>query len=100
MQALIQGGYVYIMSNKLRTVLYTGVTSDLQTRAQEHKDHKYPDAFSARYNCEYLMWYERHTTIDLAIAAEKRIKGGNRKKKIALIEAMNPDWIDLHDSLW
>jgi putative endonuclease len=100
MQKLTQGGYTYIMTNKLRTVIYVGVTSDLLARAREHKEHKYPDSFSARYNCEYLMWFEQHSTIDRAIAEEKRIKGGSRKKKIALVEAFNPAWADLYDSLW
>jgi putative endonuclease len=98
--SIAKGGYTYIMCNKLRTVLYTGVTSDLRKRAKEHKEHKYPDSFSAKYNCECLVWYEQHATIELAIAAEKRIKDGSRRKKLALIEALNPKWRDLYETLF
>jgi putative endonuclease len=97
---LMLGGYAYIMTNKARAVLYTGVTSDILNRAAERKAHIYPDAFSARYNCEYLMWYEQHPTIELAIAREKQIKGGSRAKKIALINGLNPLWADLYETLF
>jgi putative endonuclease len=94
-----RGGCVYITTNKQHTVLYTGVTSDLPDRIWKHKNKSYPDAFSAKYNCDKLVYYELYATIEEAIAAEKVIKSGSRQKKIKLINAMNPEWKDLYDGL-
>jgi len=94
------GGFTYIMTNKFKTVLYTGVTSDIRKRAAEHKAHIHPDSFSARYNCSLLVWFEQHPTIDLAIVHEKRIKGGSRKRKLKLINDLNPNWEDLYETLF
>jgi len=88
-------GYVYIMTNKNNTVLYTGVTSDLRIRVKEHKEKRYPGSFTARYNIEKLVCFERFTSISEAIKREKQIKAGSRKKKVELINRDNPEWEDL-----
>jgi putative endonuclease len=94
-----QGGCVYIMTNKRHTALYTGVTSDLIGRAWQHKNHVYPNSYTAKYNCEKLVYYCFYSRIEEAIAIEKAIKGGNRKSKIKLVNDMNPEWKDLYNSL-
>ena len=68
-------GFVYIMTNKNNTVLYTGVTSDLMDRVLKHKSKKYPDSFSAKYNIDKLVYFEELDTIGEAIKREKQIKG-------------------------
>jgi len=92
---MIKGGTVYIMTNVLRSVLYTGVTSDLIRRVQEHKNKKYLKSFTAKYNVDILLYYKWYSSIEEAIFEEKRIKGGSRKKKCLLINSMNPLWYDL-----
>ena len=87
--------YVYILTNKNNTVLYTGVTNDLLRRLEEHRSHIDKGSFSARYQTEKLVYYEAITSIEAAIQREKQIKGGSREKKIALINAVNPAWEDL-----
>jgi putative endonuclease len=87
-------GYVYIMSNPRRTVLYTGVTSDLEKRVYQHK-HKLIAGFTERYNCVDLLWWTESESMASAIAEEKRIKGGSRAKKEAWILEMNPGRVDL-----
>ncbi|QOR76685.1 MAG: GIY-YIG nuclease family protein [Thermoflavifilum sp.] len=94
-----RGGFVYIMTNKHRTVLYTGVTSNLWARVYQHRTHEWKGSFTDRYNLEYLVYYEYYSRIEEAIAREKQIKGWSRKKKEALIAQYNPDWIDLFDKL-
>jgi putative endonuclease len=94
-----RGGYVYIMSNKHDTVLYVGVTSDLRIRVEEHKNHKYPNSFTSRYNLHKLVYFEGFTTIKDAIEREKQLKAGSRKKKINLIDSFNHDWKDLYADL-
>jgi putative endonuclease len=88
-------GFVYIMTNNNKTVLYTGVTSDLKERVTQHKVKKHPDSFSARYNICKLVYFESFNTIGEAIIREKQIKGGSRKDKVELIIGMNPEWADL-----
>ncbi len=88
--------YVYIMTNPTRTVLHTGVTNDLRKRTCQHKERTVP-GFTSRYNLKELVFYEITADIRSAITREKQIKGGSRAKKIALIEAMNPEWHDLSD---
>jgi len=83
------------MTTGNNSVLYTGVTSNLVERLSQHKSKKYPDSFSARYNICKLVYYENFETISEAIIREKQIKAGSRKKKIELIEGMNPGWSDL-----
>ena len=89
--------YVYIMSNKSKT-LYTGVTDDLERRVYQHKN-KLIDGFTKKYKITILVYYEETTDIRSAIAREKQIKGWRRSKKIALIESMNPQWNDLSQGL-
>ncbi len=85
--------YVYILTNKSRT-LYTGVTNDLQRRVYEHRE-KLLRGFTSRYNITKLVYFEATPDIREAITREKQIKGWLRSKKIALIESVNPNWIDL-----
>ena len=94
-----RGGCIYIMTNRWNTVLYVGVTSNLLNRVYEHSVKKYPNSFTSRHNCDKLVYYCFYTTIEEAIAAEKRIKGGNRKQKIAMIESVNREWKDLKSEL-
>jgi putative endonuclease len=94
-----RGGYVYILSNKTRTVLYVGVTSNLRDRITQHRDKIYPTSFTAKYNCSDLLYYRGYHHIEEAIAEEKRIKAGSRNGKLNLIYEMNPLWKDLFDSM-
>jgi putative endonuclease len=89
---------MYILANRRQGTLYTGVTSNLAERIFQHREGLTP-GFSNRYGCDRLVFYERYERMDEAIAREKQIKGGSRARKIALIEAMNPDWRDLYESL-
>ncbi len=90
---------VYIMTNQRNTVLYTGVTSDLSGRIQQHKD-KAVKGFTAKYNVGKLVHVESFDLIEEAIAREKQIKAGSRAKKIALIVSENPQqWRDLSRDL-
>jgi putative endonuclease len=91
-------GYVYILFNERKGTLYTGVTSDLAKRVYEHKS-KLVDGFTKKYNIDKLGYYEIYPFIADAISREKQIKGGSRKKKLELIESMNPDWKDLYDEI-
>ncbi len=83
------------MTNKYDSVLYTGVTSDLKERVNQHKTKKHHNSFSAKYNICKLVYYEELETIGEAINREKQIKAGSRKKKIDLINRINPEWKDL-----
>ncbi len=87
--------YVYILSDVNNKILYTGVTSDLLKRVWEHKNHVV-EGFTQRYNVTKLVYYEEGEDIYSAISREKQIKGKLRKKKIALIEIVNPKWRDLY----
>jgi len=89
---------VYIMASKRRGTLYTGVTSNLPKRAFEHRE-GLVTGFSKKYGCKTLVWYEMHETMMEAITREKQIKAGSRAKKLALIDALNPEWNDLYESL-
>lgn len=90
-------GFVYILTNKNTTTLYVGVTNNIITRIQQHKDNINPKSFTARYNLHKLVYYEAFQEIGDAIAREKQLKGGNRAQKIALIESINPNWKDLFE---
>ena len=83
--------YVYIITNKNKTVLYTGVTNNVKRRLKEHKEKINPKSFAARYNVEFLVYFEHFTWIELAIAREKEIKSLSRDKKEFLIKEMNRD---------
>jgi len=86
--------YVYIATNKTDTVLYTGVTSNLGRRFDEHRS-GVRGSFTSRYKVTKLVYYEAYGDPHSAISREKQIKAGSRVKKIALVESMNPDWEDL-----
>ncbi len=90
--------FVYIMTNKNNTTLYTGVTNDLKRRVFEHKN-KLVEGFTAKYNIIKLVYYEVYADIHEAIFREKQIKGGSRARKIKLVEEMNPAWKDLCDEI-
>ena len=87
--------FVYIITNKNNTVLYTGVTSNLVRRIHQHKTGFYKTSFSKRYNCHKLVYYEVFTDIRVAITREKQLKAGNRRRKVELIEKENREWRDL-----
>ena len=89
---------VYIVASRRNGTIYTGVTSDLIGRIWQHKEGVF-DGFTKRYGCKLLVWYELHSTMEYAISREKQLKGGSRKRKIALIEATNPRWRDLSAEL-
>jgi putative endonuclease len=90
---------VYILTNKNHTVLYTGVTSNLKLRVEQHKTKNNPKSFTARYNLDNLVYYEQYFDVGEAIAREKQIKAGSRQKKIDLINSFNMEWRDLYDDL-
>jgi len=90
--------FIYIMTNKNNSVLYTGVTNDLKRRVFEHKS-KFVEGFTKKYNIDKLVFYEIYNDINEAITREKQIKGGSRVKKIKLIEEMNNKWNDLYDQI-
>jgi len=85
--------HVYMVASRSRT-LYLGVTSDILKRVWQHKNKTFK-GFSSTYECNRLVWYELFALGVEAIPREKQIKRWNRAKKLALIEAMNPAWIDL-----
>lgn len=88
--------FVYIMTNRWHTVLYTGVTAYIDNRGVQHK-FKLVEGFTKRYNVTKMVYAKYYPSAVEAIAAEKRIKGWTRKKKIYLIESVNPDWEDILD---
>jgi len=89
--------YIYIVTNPERTVLYTGVTNDLAQRLIEHYVNRgQPKTFAGKFYCYNLIYYEDFQYINDAIAREKEIKGWGRKKKLDLIETINPDWTFLN----
>jgi len=88
--------YVYIMTNKKHTTLYTGVTSDLISRVYEHRE-KSVDAFTKKYNITKLVYCEVFDDVENAIAREKQIKGRSRQKKVRLINDTNREWKDLYE---
>ena len=87
--------FVYILTNPTNTTVYTGVTSNLPRRMDEHRRHFYPRSFTAKYNVTKLVYYEQHEDIREAIGREKQIKGWSRKRKNELVESINPEWNDL-----
>ena len=87
--------FVYIMSSGKNGTLYVGVTNDLRRRVFEHKNKLFPSSFTARYNCDKLVYYEKFQYINDALEREKQLKAGTRARKIQLIEYFKPGWIDL-----
>jgi len=90
--------YVYIVSNKSRTLLYTGFTGELVGRIYRHKN-KMADGFTSKYNANALVYYEVCESRESALAREKQIKGLLRQKKVDLVSGQNPQWLDLYDGL-
>ena len=90
--------HVYILTNWNRTTLYTGVTNSLALRVQEHKDGR-GGAFTSQYKVGKLVYFEAFADVTAAIAREKQIKAGSRRKKSELVDAFNPGWLDLFDDI-
>ncbi len=90
--------YVYIMTNYKNTTLYTGMTTDLIRRVNEHREHS-GSYFTGKYNLTKLVYFEIGNNVNEVIKKEKQIKAGSRKKKIELIEKINPMWNDLYEEL-
>jgi putative endonuclease len=90
--------YIYIITNKINTVLYTGVTSNLKKRIYEHKE-KLMDGFAKKYNLTKLVYFEVFETIGTAIEREKQIKNYSRKKKRVMITFFNNKWKDLWEDI-
>lgn len=91
--------FLYLMTNRSRVVLYTGVTNNLEHRVSEHRG-KLVKGFTSRYKVDRLVCYEVYPDVRDAIAREKEIKGWRRSRKNALVESMNPKWADLAVSLF
>ena len=87
------------MTNKTHSVLYVGVSSDLTARVWQHKNKVHPQSFTAKYNCDKLVYYCFYPAIEEAISAEKVLKGHSRTYKQKLVTEMNPTWEDLYASL-
>jgi putative endonuclease len=93
--------YVYIICNELRTVLYTGVTNNLEERIMEHyKFRGQKESFTARYNVHFLLYYETYQYINNAIEREKEIKAWGRKKKLELIATTNSELKFLNEEVF
>ena len=88
--------YTYIVASRSHT-LYVGTTSEIEVRVAKHKQGTY-DGFTKSYRCNRLVWFERYSDPQGAIAREKQLKGWTRAKKIALIERNNPTWSDLSEA--
>ena len=91
--------YIYIITNKSKGVLYIGYTKRLKERIYQHKNKVHPTTFSARYNLDKLVYFEKFEIEEDARLREKRMKKWNRDWKIELIEKENPDWKDLYKDL-
>ena len=91
--------YVYILTNKNHTVLYTGVTSDLIRRVYEHKNNADPNGFTAKYKVHKLVYFEETNDVKAAIEREKQIKSWKREQKVAFIMSSNPRYIDLYSQI-
>lgn len=96
-----RGGSIYIMTNKNRSILYIGVTSNLKVRILQHKEHYFKGSFTDKYNLEYCIYYENFSTIEEAILREKQLKKWRREKKLALIDIINKEkndlWCDIQE---
>jgi putative endonuclease len=94
-----KGGWVYFMANQHNNVLYVGVTSELNLRVQQHKAKANPKSFTAKYNCDKLVYFESYASIEEAISREKNIKNWKREWKDQLVNKSNPKWIDLSEGI-
>jgi len=90
--------YVYLLTNKNNTVIYTGVTNDLMRRIYKHKERLF-EGFTKKYNVSKLVYFEATNDVNSAIQREKQIKAGSSQKKIDLINSTNPEWKDLYDEI-
>ena len=95
----MDGGYIYIMTNKYKTTLYIGVTNNLKRHVWEHRTHYDTSSFTAKYNLEYCVYYEYFEKIGDAISREKELKKWRREKKNALIASNNPAWRDYWEEI-
>ncbi|UOU96813.1 GIY-YIG nuclease family protein [Chryseobacterium daecheongense] len=95
----MKAGFIYIMTNKNNTVLYTGITSNLPKRIKEHKEKFHELSFTSKYNLNKLVYWEAFQEIGDAIFREKQIKAGSRQKKLNLINSLNPEWRDLTEDI-
>ena len=95
----INSYFVYVITNLYKTVLYVGVTNNLKRRLAEHAASSIA-GFSSRYKCKYLIYYEKHSDINLAISREKEIKKWGKKKKSILISKTNPKWEFLNERIF
>ncbi len=93
------GGSVYLLTNHWDSVLYLGVTSNLIARVSEHRNKVHAGSFTAKYNCNKLVWYEMFSRMEEAIDREKKLKKWKHDWKAELIHQMNPEWKDLFDTL-
>ena len=91
--------YVYILTNKNHTVLYTGVTGNLIRRIYEHRNEADPNSFTAKYQVHKLVYFEETGDVKAAIQREKQIKSWSRDRKIDLIFEKNPHWVDLYNQI-
>lgn len=98
MRNVTKNGYVYILTNKNNTTLYTGVTSELKKRIYEHRE-KLVEGFTKKFNLSKLVYYEVSESILTAIEREKQIKNFSRQKKMALVRTENSEWRDLYEEL-
>ena len=92
--------FTYIVTNKRRGTLYTGMTNSIRIRSLQHKKNVNKSSFTYRYKLKRLVWYESFSTASEAIHREKEIKGWKREKKIAFIEKSNPNWKDLYGEIF
>ena len=91
--------YVYILTNKNKNVLYTGITNNLIRRVYEHKQHFDKNSFTLKYNVTNLVYFEETTDVNAAIEREKQIKSWSKMKKFFLIKEQNPAFEDLYQTL-
>jgi len=91
--------YVYMLANVTNVTLYIGVTRDLVRRVYEHRNHLDPDSFTSKYNVHKLVYFEETSDVNAALEREKQLKGWRRSKKNALVETMNPKWVDLYPTI-
>ncbi len=90
--------YVYILASRKNGTLYTGVTSDLEKRIRQHRQHLYNKSFTAKYHVTKLVYFEETADATVAIYREKQIKNWRRQWKINQINSINPDWKDLSEN--
>jgi putative endonuclease len=96
MSRKIEQAYVYILASSFQR-LYIGITTEIEVRVRQHKNHAYPNSFTSRYNIDKLVYLERYALVTTAIAREKQLKRWSRIKKLRLIVSQNPTWQDLSE---